>query len=116
MKGALLLNLGSPNSTEIPDVREYLEEFLMDERVLDIAEWKRKLLLKLIILPKRPIASAEAYSKVWTDEGSPLIVTSRAQQTLVQEQTEIPIFLGMRYGNPSTPDVIAEIKEAMSQL
>ncbi len=112
MKGALLLNLGSPNSTEVPDVREYLEEFLMDERVLDIAEWKRKLLLKLIILPKRPIASAEAYAKVWTDQGSPLIVTSRAQQKLTQEQTEIPIFLGMRYANPSTADVVAEIKAA----
>ena len=112
MKGALLLNLGSPNSTEIPDVREYLEEFLMDERVLDMKEWKRKLLLKLIILPKRPIASAEAYSKVWTDEGSPLIVTSCAQQKLVQEETEMPIFLAMRYANPSTADVVKEIKDA----
>ena len=112
MKGALLLNLGSPNSTEVPDVREYLEEFLMDERVLDIKEWKRKLLLKLIILPKRPIASAEAYSKVWTEDGSPLIVTSRAQQKLVQEGVEMPIFLGMRYGNPSTADVVKEIKDA----
>lgn len=112
MKGALLLNLGSPDSTEVSDVRKYLDEFLMDERVLDIAEWKRKLLLKLIILPKRPIASAEAYSKVWTDEGSPLIVTSKKQQTLVQENTEIQIFLGMRYGSPSTADIVAEIKEA----
>jgi len=94
MKGALLLNLGSPNSTEIPDVREYLEEFLMDERVLDMKEWKRKLLLKLIILPKRPIA------------------TSRAQQKLVQEETEMPIFLAMRYANPSTADVVKEIKDA----
>ncbi len=112
MKGALLLNLGSPDSTEVPDVRKYLDEFLMDERVLDIAEWKRKLLLKLIILPKRPQASAEAYSKVWTDEGSPLIVTSKAQQKLVQNDTEIPIFLGMRYGSPSTADIVAEIKNA----
>jgi ferrochelatase len=112
MKGALLLNLGSPDSTEVPDVRKYLDEFLMDERVLDIAEWKRKLLLKLIILPRRPIASAEAYSKVWTDEGSPLIVTSKKQQKLVQEDTEIPIFLAMRYGSPATADIVAEIKEA----
>jgi len=112
MKGALLLNLGSPDSTEVPDVRKYLDEFLMDERVLDIAEWKRKLLLKFIILPKRPIASAEAYSKVWTDEGSPLIVTSKKQQQLVQADTETQVFLGMRYGSPSTADIVAEIKKA----
>ena len=84
----------------------------MDERVLDMPAWKRKLILKLFILPKRPKESAEAYSEVWTDEGSPLIVTSLAQQKLVQEKTEMPIFLGMRYGNPSTADVIAEIKKA----
>lgn len=112
MKGALLLNLGSPDSTDVPDVRKYLEEFLMDERVLDMAEWKRKLILKLFILPKRPKESAEAYSEVWTEEGSPLIVTSYEQQKLVQEKVDMPIFLGMRYGNPSTPDVVAEIKKA----
>jgi len=112
MKGALLLNLGSPDSTDVSDVKTYLDEFLSDERVLDINPIVRKLLLKLIILPTRPKKSAEAYSKVWTDEGSPLIVTSVAQQKLVQEDTKIPVFLGMRYGNPSTADIIAEIKEA----
>ena len=61
---ALLLNLGSPDSTSIPDVRRYLDEFLSDERVLDIPAWKRSLILKLFILPKRPKESAEAYSEV----------------------------------------------------
>jgi len=91
MKGALLLNLGSPDSTEVGDVKNYLEEFLMDERVLDVSK---------------------AYSKVWTDEGSPLIVTSKKQKDLVQDKTEIPVFLGMRYGNPSTASIIEEINKA----
>ena len=108
---AILLNLGSPDSTEVADVRRYLDEFLSDERVLDIAAWKRKLILKLFILPTRPKESAEAYGEVWTDEGSPLIVTSKEQHKLVSDQVEMPVFLGMRYGNPSTHDVIKQIKE-----
>ncbi|MGB0776304.1 MAG: ferrochelatase [Akkermansiaceae bacterium] len=106
---ALLLNLGSPDSTSVPDVRRYLEEFLTDDRVLDIPAWKRSLILKLFILPKRPAESAEAYSEVWTDEGSPLIVTSKEQHQLVTEQTDVPVYLAMRYGEPSTPDVIKQI-------
>ncbi len=112
MKGALLLNLGSPDSPSIPDVKNYLEEFLMDERVLDMSIWKRKLILKLFILPKRPAESAHAYQQVWTDEGSPLVVTSYAQQKLTQEKTDIPVFLGMRYGSPSTADAVAEMVAA----
>lgn len=106
---ALLLNLGSPDSTSIPDVRRYLNEFLSDERVLDIPAWKRSLILKLFILPRRPKESAEAYSEVWTDEGSPLIVTSEEQQRLVSAQVDTPVYLAMRYGNPSTPDVVKQI-------
>lgn len=106
---ALLLNLGSPDSTSIPDVRRYLNEFLSDERVLDIPAWKRSLILKLFILPRRPKESAEAYSEVWTDEGSPLIVTSEQQQRLVSAQVDTPVYLAMRYGNPSTPDVVKQI-------
>lgn len=106
---ALLLNLGSPDSTSIPDVRRYLDEFLSDDRVLDIPAWKRALILKLFILPKRPKESAEAYSQVWTDEGSPLIVTSKEQHKLVSEQVDTSVYLGMRYGNPSTADVMKQI-------
>jgi ferrochelatase len=106
---ALLLNLGSPDSTSIPDVRRYLKEFLGDERVLDMPAWKRALILNLFILPKRPVESAEAYEKVWTSEGSPLIVISEKQRQSVSQQVDIPVFLGMRYGSPSTADVIANI-------
>lgn len=113
----LLLNLGSPDSTSVPDVRRYLEEFLNDDRVLDIPAWKRALILKLFILPKRPAESAEAYSEVWTDQGSPLIVTSKEQQDLVGQQIDIPVFLGMRYGSPSTASVIASIaKQQVTDL
>ena len=76
MKGALLVNLGSPDSTEVKDVKKYLKEFLMDERVIDEPLWLRTLLVKGIILNFRPKKSAKAYKKIWWDEGSPLIVLS----------------------------------------
>ena len=75
-KGVLLVNLGSPKSTDPKDVKEYLGEFLMDERVIDVPLWARTLLVKGIILNTRPKKSAEAYSKIWWDEGSPLIIIS----------------------------------------
>ena len=76
MKGILLINLGSPDSTSTKDVRKYLDEFLMDERVIDMAYWKRFLLVKGIILNTRPKKSAAAYKKIWWKEGSPLEVIS----------------------------------------
>lgn len=108
-KAVLLLNLGSPDSTSVPDVRRYLREFLSDERVIDSHPLVRWLVLNLFILPSRPKRSAEAYSQIWLSEGSPLIVTSKKQQALVQEKTSVPIALAMRYGNPSTPDVIRNL-------
>ena len=76
MKGVLLINLGSPDTTETKDVKRYLGEFLMDERVIDVAYWKRYLLIKGIILQIRPKKSGAAYKKIWWDEGSPLVVIS----------------------------------------
>ena len=78
MKGVLLVNLGSPDTPEPKDVKKYLGEFLMDERVIDVPLWARNLLVKGIILNTRPKASAKAYQKIWWDEGSPLIVISAA--------------------------------------
>ena len=72
-KGVLLVNLGSPNSTAVKDVRAYLDEFLMDPRVIDLPYLSRALLVKGIILRTRPKKSAAAYQKVWTKEGSPLL-------------------------------------------
>ena len=113
-RGILLVNLGSPASTDVADVRSYLGEFLMDERVLDVAYPVRWALVNLVILPTRPRESAEAYSEVWTPEGSPLIVTSEHVQGLLRERVgdEAPIALGMRYAEPS---IEAGVKELVRQ-
>ncbi|MBC7588094.1 MAG: ferrochelatase, partial [Chitinophagaceae bacterium] len=71
--GIILMNLGSPDSTEVKDVRKYLNEFLMDERVIDIPFIARLLLVKGIVVPFRASKSAEAYKTIWTKEGSPLV-------------------------------------------
>jgi ferrochelatase len=101
MKGALLVNLGSPESTSVSDVKKYLDEFLMDKRVIDMPYLLRALLVKGIILNTRPKKSAAAYKKIWWDEGSPLIVLSDKLHQKVKEQAQIPVELAMRYGNPS---------------
>ena len=101
MKGVLLINLGSPDSTETKDVKRYLGEFLMDERVIDIAYWKRFLLIKGIILQVRPKKSGAAYKKIWWEEGSPLVVISERFSKKVSSKSAIPIELAMRYGSMS---------------
>src|SRR3954470_9478329 len=111
-RAVLLVNLGSPDSTSIPDVRRYLREFLGDDRVLDRpAQPFRTLLLEGIILPARPKKSAHAYEQVWTKEGSPLIVTSkRVREKLAAILgTAAPVYLAMRYGNPSIASVVAQL-------
>jgi len=102
--GILLMNLGSPDSTAVPDVRKYLREFLMDGRVIDSAYPIRWFVVNCLILPRRPKESAHAYSTIWTDEGSPLIVTSTRVRQLLQERVPHPVELCMRYQNP-TPEV-----------
>ena len=99
MKGILLNNLGSPDSTETKDVKKYLGEFLMDERVIDIPYWKRYLLIKGIILNTRPKKSANAYKKIWWKEGSPLIVLSERLENKLNKEVEVPTALAMRYGS-----------------
>lgn len=99
MKGVLLVNLGSPDSPNPKDVKKYLKEFLMDERVIDTNIIMRNILVKGIILNTRPKQSAEAYKKIWWKEGSPLIVLSENFHKKVQEKSSIPVELGMRYGS-----------------
>lgn len=108
-KGVLLVNLGSPKSTDPKDVREYLDEFLMDERVIDVPYWARTLLVRGIILNTRPKKSAEAYQRIWWDEGSPLIVLSERLRKKVDENTSIPVALAMRYGEPSILNGLKEL-------
>ncbi len=97
----LLVNLGSPDSPSVPDVRRYLAEFLSDPLVIDIAGPLRALLLHGVILPFRPKRSAEAYAQIWTDEGSPLIVYSERLAEALRARLELPVALGMRYGRPT---------------
>jgi len=108
-KAVLLVNLGSPDSPSVPDVRRYLREFLMDGRVLD-APWPIRFgVVNFAILPKRPHDSAHAYQSIWTDEGSPLVVTSRRVQAALQERLSIPVELAMRYQNPSIDSAVEKL-------
>ena len=111
MKGVLLVNLGSPDSPEKKDVKKYLRQFLMDERVIVEPLWLRTLLVKGIILNTRPRKSAKAYKKIWWDEGSPLIVLSNRLLKKVNNLTSVNVSLAMRYGNPSIFDGIKELSE-----
>ena len=107
--GVLLVNLGSPDSPSILDVRRYLREFLMDARVLD-APWPiRFFVVHALILPFRPRQSAEAYQKIWTLEGSPLVATSRKVMQELQQRARVPVELAMRYQNPSIASAVGKL-------
>jgi ferrochelatase len=81
----------------------------MDPRVLDVNWVTRFCVVNFAILPSRPKQSAEAYNKIWTDAGSPLIVTSRNVHAKLQQRVSIPVELAMRYQNPSIPDAIRSL-------
>lgn len=106
--GILLVNLGTPDSPSVPDVRRYLAEFLWDERVVDIHPVARWLLLHGIILRFRPSKSAHAYRQVWTEQGSPLLVHGRALTEALQARFEgrAVVKLAMRYGRPSIDEAL----------
>ncbi|WP_191858344.1 ferrochelatase [Hanstruepera ponticola] len=108
-KGILLVNLGSPDSPNPKDVKRYLGEFLMDERVIDVPLWARNLLVKGIILNTRPKASAAAYQKIWWEEGSPLIVLSERLKDKVQNKVDFPVALAMRYGSMTIKNGLQEL-------
>ena len=108
-KGILLVNLGSPDSPNPKDVKKYLGEFLMDERVIDIPLVARTALVKGVILNTRPKQSAAAYKKIWWDEGSPLIVLSERLQKAIQKQVEQPVALAMRYGSMTIKKGLQEL-------
>ena len=108
----LLVNLGSPASTEVADVRRYLNQFLMDPYVIDLP-WPLRRLLVSLILVKRPAASAEAYRSIWWADGSPLVVLSRRLQAQVAAQwRDGPVELAMRYGEPSLDTALQRLAQA----
>lgn len=105
-KAVLLLNLGSPASTKVGDVRRYLREFLMDSRVIDSPAFQRAMVVHLVILPFRAKRTAEAYRQIWRPDGSPLLIMSSRQRDLVQAEVETTVALAMRYGSPSICEVV----------
>jgi ferrochelatase len=111
MKGVLLVNLGSPESPTPKDVKPYLDEFLMDKYVIDVPFLLRALLVRGIILRKRPEKSAAAYAKIWTEDGSPLIVFSKKMHQKVQQHVDAPVALAMRYGTMTIQKGLQELKD-----
>lgn len=112
--GVLLINLGTPEAPTPKAVRRYLAEFLSDARVVEIPKLIWMLILYGVILPLRPRKTAENYQKIWTDQGSPLLVNSQAlasalQTSLVNSGHDVKVVLGMRYGNPSIAQALAEL-------
>ncbi len=115
-RGIVLMNLGSPDSTSVKDVRVYLDEFLMDERVIDKPWLLRALLVKAIIVPFRAPKSAKAYESIWTKDGSPLIVLSRQLAEALDAGIEEPVTIAMRYGNPSPKQAFDELLSSNPDL
>jgi ferrochelatase len=109
-KAVLLVNLGSPDSPSVPDVRRYLNEFLMDSRVIDVAWPVRRFVVGLILI-NRPKESGHAYELIWTKDGSPLVVTSKRVQAALQKRVNVPIELAMRYQKPSIEAAVKKLAE-----
>src|SRR5262245_64458914 len=108
-QGILLVNLGSPDSPAVGDVRRYLRQFLMDGRVIDAPYPVRFFIVNCLILPFRPRQSAEAYQKIWRADGSPLVAMGKTVRAELQKRVPWPVALAMRYQNPS-------IEAALDQL
>jgi ferrochelatase len=115
-QGILLCNLGTPDAPRPAELRRYLKEFLSDPRVVEIPRLLWWMILNLIILRIRPRRSAKLYQSVWTEAGSPLMLYSQGQvaavkQRLAEKYGDIPVVLGMRYGNPSMASAIKQLTD-----
>jgi len=115
-QGILLCNLGTPDAPRPAELRRYLKEFLSDPRVVEIPRLLWWMILNLIILRIRPRRSAKLYQSVWTEAGSPLMLYSQEQvkavkQRLAEKYGDIPVVLGMRYGNPSMASAIKQLTD-----
>ena len=111
--GVLLVNLGSPKSLKVSDVRAFLRQFLWDKRVVNLPRALWWLILNFAVLPFRPRKSAEAYHKIWHKDGSPLIVFTKALTEKVAHSfadADVIVDYAMSYGDPSIPDKLASFK------
>ncbi len=113
MTGVLLIQLGTPDSPSVPDVRKYLSEFLNDPRVIDISYILRKILVNLIIVPFRAPKSAKIYKMLWTEKGSPLLFNSVSLKEKLQSAlgSKYEVELAMRYKNPSMKSVLERMQK-----
>ncbi len=111
--GVLIVNLGTPDSPNTPDVRKYLREFLMDGRVIDISYTSRWMLINLIIAPFRAPKSSKVYKELWTEAGSPLKTYGIKVEVMLQEALgdEYVVKLAMRYQSPSIESGLAELQQ-----
>jgi protoporphyrin/coproporphyrin ferrochelatase len=114
-RGIILMNLGSPDSTEVPDLRKYLNEFLTDNRVID-SWFVRNLLVRTVIVPRRAPESAKAYQTIWTDNGSPLVEITKQLAGKLQEQLPEPVAIAMRYGNPGMEQAYEDLLKRLPGL
>jgi len=114
-QGVLLVNLGTPDSPEVKDVKRYLDQFLMDERVIDIPALKRNLLVRGIIVPFRSPKTAKLYQKIWNEKGSPLLYYSEAQAAGLQRLlgSDYQVELAMRYQKPSVEQALDRLKAGL---
>ena len=110
--GVLLVNLGTPDSTKVPDVRKYLREFLMDARVIDIPYPQRFALVNGIIAPFRAPKSAKEYEKLWVERGSPLKFYGYDVRDLLQKELgeQFVVELAMRYQSPSIESALQQLQ------
>jgi ferrochelatase len=113
--GVLLINLGTPDAPDAPSIRRYLGEFLSDPRVIEIPQWIWQVILRGVILVRRPKALAPRYKEIWLEEGSPLLVWSQAQAQGVGAELSkaglpVRVELGMRYGNPSIASAVEKLR------
>lgn len=108
-RAVLLVNLGSPDSYATRDVRRYLDEFLMDGRVIDLPWPLRRLIVSAFVLPKRPPQTAQAYRSIWLDEGAPLKVYTDRLARALDRRLEAPVRWAMRYGTPAIAPTLATL-------
>ena len=109
-KNILLINLGSPKSLQLKDVRAYLSEFLSDKFVIDLPKLLQQIIVRLIILPFRSPKTRKTYKAIWNSKGSPLIQnTNQIAQSLIK-QTGWNVKVAMRYQEPSIKDSILSFK------
>jgi ferrochelatase len=110
----VLVNLGTPDSPSVKDVRSYLSQFLNDPRVVDLPWLLRKILVNLIIVPFRAPKSSKIYRQLWTEQGSPILLHGERVRRLLQEKLgdAYRVELAMRYKNPSVPDVLERVRQS----